>query len=146
MGTDGHSVRPCPNWVRTDILPGRCEPVSMLPQITACCHLALNLHVNTFVPIYDLPSSSLAYSSLITYLASSRFPHYVLRGGIPGPKSDHEEDTKGAGSTEGNAGGAPPFPQGLYTVPAATEHVRSVNWGVDRQSEWLRCTLSILHI
>ena len=67
MGTDGHSVRPCPNWVRTDILPGRCEPVSMLPQITACCHLALNLHVNTFVPIYDLPSSSLVYSSLITY-------------------------------------------------------------------------------
>ena len=56
-------VRPCPNWVRTDILPGRCEPVSILPQITACCHLALNLHVNMFVPIYDLHSRQLTVDS-----------------------------------------------------------------------------------
>ena len=27
-----------------------------------------------------------------------------------------------------------------------TEDIRSVNLGMDRQSEWLLCTLSILHI
>ena len=27
-----------------------------------------------------------------------------------------------------------------------TGHIRSVNWGMDRQSKWLLCTLNILHI
>ena len=123
LGTDGHTA-----WqVRTGqhAAPDNCM-LSLSAQ-SSC----KDVHAY----IYDLPSSSLAYSSLITYLASSRFPHYVLRGGIPGPESDHEADIRGAGSTEGNTRGAPPFPQGLYTVPAATEHARSVNLDVDIQSE-----------